>query len=328
MIGKVIQEKRKEAGLTQAQLAERLGVTAPAVNRWEKDLSFPDAALLAPLARLLKTDLNELFSFYNALSDKERELIVDRARVMLMTSADEEAIAFIDEAIQQNLSDGLLYKEMAQMLYGIHIFRKASNPTNFLWKIATYFERALELLPEDKENISYTLISIYSELGAAEKAEEAWTQLQDKKYDKQWTHAEMLYTLKNYEAAVPEIKEAVLKKVIDLSNSLGLLKDALFLSGDETMAQIAGEKASSVRKLFGLWEGFDVMSLVSSAIATSDADAESTHLSDFLSLNTANERISSCPLFSDVVLGGQSKADSTAADLMADILTALNKHHL
>ena len=69
MIGKTIQIKRKNAGLTQAQLAELLGVTAPAVNRWEKDLSFPDAALLAPLARCLNTDLNELFSFYDSLSD-------------------------------------------------------------------------------------------------------------------------------------------------------------------------------------------------------------------------------------------------------------------
>lgn len=33
MIGSIIQQKRKEAGLTQAQLADRLGVSAPAVNR-------------------------------------------------------------------------------------------------------------------------------------------------------------------------------------------------------------------------------------------------------------------------------------------------------
>ena len=76
MIGNIIQQKRKEVGLTQAQLAELLGVSAPAVNRWEKDLSFPDATLLAPLARCLNTDLNELFSFYDSLSDKERELAV------------------------------------------------------------------------------------------------------------------------------------------------------------------------------------------------------------------------------------------------------------
>ena len=74
MIGSIIQQKRKEAGMTQAQLADRLGVSAPAVNRWEKDLSFPDATLLAPLARCLKTDLNELFSFYDSLRSEERRV--------------------------------------------------------------------------------------------------------------------------------------------------------------------------------------------------------------------------------------------------------------
>ena len=80
MIGSIIQKKRKEAGLTQAQLAEYLGVTAPAVNRWEKDLSFPDATLLAPLARCLKTDLNELFSFYDSLSDVNCKFKLDTQR--------------------------------------------------------------------------------------------------------------------------------------------------------------------------------------------------------------------------------------------------------
>lgn len=35
-IGLVIQEKRRALGLTQEQVAARLGVSAPAVNKWEK----------------------------------------------------------------------------------------------------------------------------------------------------------------------------------------------------------------------------------------------------------------------------------------------------
>lgn len=35
-ICKVIQERRKALGLTQEQVAEYLGVTTPAVNKWEK----------------------------------------------------------------------------------------------------------------------------------------------------------------------------------------------------------------------------------------------------------------------------------------------------
>ena len=39
--GSMIQEMRKEAGMTQAELAERMGVTDKAVSKWERDISFP-----------------------------------------------------------------------------------------------------------------------------------------------------------------------------------------------------------------------------------------------------------------------------------------------
>ena len=67
----VIQEKRKELGLTQEQVAEYLNVSSPAVSKWEKGSTSPDLSLLAPLARLLKTDLNTLFCFEEDLSQQE-----------------------------------------------------------------------------------------------------------------------------------------------------------------------------------------------------------------------------------------------------------------
>lgn len=59
----VIQEKRRALGLTQEQVAGYLNVSIPAVSKWEKGTTNPDISLLAPLARLLKTDLNTLFCF-------------------------------------------------------------------------------------------------------------------------------------------------------------------------------------------------------------------------------------------------------------------------
>ena len=52
-IGQVIRKYRIEAGLTQKEMANRLGVTTPAVNKWEKGSSNPDIELLVPIARLL-----------------------------------------------------------------------------------------------------------------------------------------------------------------------------------------------------------------------------------------------------------------------------------
>ena len=56
-VGKVIRKYRKMKNLTQEEMAERLGVTAPAVNKWENENSYPDIMLLAPIARLLGISL-------------------------------------------------------------------------------------------------------------------------------------------------------------------------------------------------------------------------------------------------------------------------------
>ena len=61
-IGRFIAEKRKEQGYTQAQLAERLGVTDRAVSKWETGRSLPDASIMPELCRLLKITINDLFS--------------------------------------------------------------------------------------------------------------------------------------------------------------------------------------------------------------------------------------------------------------------------
>lgn len=70
-IDTVIRRRRTELGLTQEQVAQRLGVTAPAVNKWERGVTCPDIALLPPLARLLETDVNTLLCFREDLTDQE-----------------------------------------------------------------------------------------------------------------------------------------------------------------------------------------------------------------------------------------------------------------
>ena len=61
-IGEQIKNHRKTAELTQEQMTIYLGFSTPAVNKWEKGNAYPDILLLSALARLLKIDMNELFS--------------------------------------------------------------------------------------------------------------------------------------------------------------------------------------------------------------------------------------------------------------------------
>lgn len=70
-IGDIIRKYRKNKGMTQEEMAACLGVTTPAVNKWEKGNTLPDITLLVPIARLLGITTDELLSFKIELADEE-----------------------------------------------------------------------------------------------------------------------------------------------------------------------------------------------------------------------------------------------------------------
>lgn len=61
-IGKFIASCRKELGMTQANLAEKLGISDRAISKWETGKSMPDSGLMLELCDLLKINVNELLS--------------------------------------------------------------------------------------------------------------------------------------------------------------------------------------------------------------------------------------------------------------------------
>ena len=61
-IGRFISERRKNAGLTQMQLAEMLGITDRAVSKWETGRALPDSSIMLELCGILKITVNDLLS--------------------------------------------------------------------------------------------------------------------------------------------------------------------------------------------------------------------------------------------------------------------------
>ena len=61
-IGRFIASCRKEQGMTQAALAEKLGISDRAVSKWETGRSMPDSGIMLELCDLLKINVNELLS--------------------------------------------------------------------------------------------------------------------------------------------------------------------------------------------------------------------------------------------------------------------------
>ena len=59
-MGEIIAGRRKEKGMTQAELAAKMNVTDKAVSKWERGLSCPDVGSLSTLAQALDLSVGEL----------------------------------------------------------------------------------------------------------------------------------------------------------------------------------------------------------------------------------------------------------------------------
>lgn len=82
--GRFIAEMRRDKGLTQEELGQRLGVSQKAVSRWETGRNMPDVGLLIPLAEALGTTVTEILEGrrlkgMESMSAADAEVLVKRA---------------------------------------------------------------------------------------------------------------------------------------------------------------------------------------------------------------------------------------------------------
>lgn len=61
---------RKNSGMTQNQLAQKLGVSAQAVSKWERGISCPDITIIDEIANALDLSLQELLGISVDETDK------------------------------------------------------------------------------------------------------------------------------------------------------------------------------------------------------------------------------------------------------------------
>lgn len=71
-IGKYIQDGRKHYNMTQAELANKLGVSPQSVSNWERGESVPDVALLPDLAQVLHCSVDAILAGGNTVSGYRR----------------------------------------------------------------------------------------------------------------------------------------------------------------------------------------------------------------------------------------------------------------
>ena len=113
-IGNKIRELRKQRGITQEQLANRIGVSFQAVSKWENNIALPDIALAPALASYFGVTMDTLFD-YDLKKVEDQAMAIARESWRYRESDWEKARSVIDEGLKKYPDNDIL---LINRLYG------------------------------------------------------------------------------------------------------------------------------------------------------------------------------------------------------------------
>lgn len=123
-IGKFISECRKEQKMTQAILAEKLGITDRAVSKWETGKSLPDSSIMLELCDLLSINVNELLKGERIKMD-EKENVSEELIINLKKQNEDKTRLLLKLEIYMGVMVVLIC--ISQIIIGV--FLKETNQT-------------------------------------------------------------------------------------------------------------------------------------------------------------------------------------------------------
>ncbi len=111
--GSFLKRLRKQNGMTQEQLAERLGVTARTVSRWETGSNLPDLSLLIEIADLYRVDIREIIDGERKDDTMDQETKDTLKKAAEYTDAEKERLKKEEERLTKELArvNGMLGNE-------------------------------------------------------------------------------------------------------------------------------------------------------------------------------------------------------------------------
>lgn len=122
-MGELISTQRKAKGMTQAELADKMGVTDKAVSKWERDLSCPDVASLGRLAGVLGVSVEELLNS-SAAERPARNRENGIWELILLGVGLAQGVAVTVLSILQPKADYLTMVGIGMCCFGLYLFRK------------------------------------------------------------------------------------------------------------------------------------------------------------------------------------------------------------
>ena len=254
----VIREKRKETGLTQEEIADYLGVSAPAVSKWEKGSTSPDIKLLPALARLLKTDINTLLCFHAELTREEVSLLCKEIMDVIHSKGFETGLLLTMEKVREYPTCGHFIHTAALLLDGVMLMTGMSNVEKKKYCsqiISLYMQAARYGDEQTRSQANFMLATIYIKNGDYEKAQKLLDLLPERNaIDKLPLLAELMIQQGKSDTAGKLIEQRLLMANQEIQILLMKLSDIAIKEGKPQNAAEISKRSSKLAEMFGMQE--------------------------------------------------------------------------
>lgn len=283
-IGQVIRKYRKRKNITQEEMAVLLGVTAPAVNKWENGVSFPDIMLLAPIARLLGITPDTLLSFQEELTEKEINDMVCEADLKIREASYEEAFQWAKEKLEQYPNCEELALQFAQIFDGWRLIKQTDDKEAYDRFISRWYVRALE---SDREHIRSTaadaLFEFYYRKEQYEKAEEYLAYLPEQNPERKRKQASVYSATNRKDEAYKAYEELLFSQYQMSSEALHSLYMLAMQDRNMEKAHMLVEKQTELARLFEMGAYHEASAGLEIAAVEKDGEAVTETMERMLS---------------------------------------------
>ena len=275
-IAEVIRKYRKEAGLTQEEMANRLGVTTPAVNKWENGNSNPDIELLAPIARLLHISLDTLMSFHEELAPSEIGDMIREMDTMFISEGFETVYEWASDKIKEYPNCNMLIWQLVVMLDARRLTDVTIDSEKYDEQINAWYELVLKDEDEKiKRHAADSLFGFYLRKKEYVKAEGYLQYFSDNDPMKKIYQGRLYKEQGDKENAYKTFEDIVLSAYHTLNFAFSLMTGLALEEGDIQEARYLAEKMGAIAGIFEMGKYHECVSMLD--VVCAEKNVEETY---------------------------------------------------
>ena len=281
-MNEIIRARRRAMGMTQEQLAERLGVSAPAVSKWEQGASYPDVTLLPALARALGIDLNALMSFERTPEKAEITRMLTRVSDAAKAEGIDAGLSLAKEFLREYPSCGALLFGLAATLEGRMVMagmtQAEREPVSM--QLEDWYVRAADSDDEEaREAAAHLLAARALNRGDADAAQAMMARLPREPAAARWTlETGLLLARGEREQAISYVQKALFLRAGDMQQMLLRLIQLALDAGETDRAQAMAELTDRFTALLCLHPYIGHLAQLMPALARRDKPACMEHI--------------------------------------------------